>query len=174
MASSVGYDAINCKQIQVGKTESVAGRTGRNAMFETNVTARLGGWFNASKSQLIFSATGDVTGAASVHNCELYLPDKQITHGAYQVLELNLQAPANCLGSGNMGAPVSFIKFQLSGAAKAALEDVANTCLFEINGADGGANSYVDLAGAPGAVDGNIRIIIDGADWFIPIASAGA
>lgn len=172
--ANIVQDALALKQLTVERTEQVAGRVGRNSYFSSLSNVRLGGWFNASKSQLEFGATGDVTGAASVHNCELYLPNKQITHGAYQVLELNLQAQANTLGSANMNAPVSFIKFNLAGAAKTALEDVANTCLFEILGFDGGANSVVDLQGAPGAVDGNIRIIINGADWFIPIASAGS
>ena len=167
-------DYLLVKELNVMRNFVVAGRTGRPAYFEALVNARMGGWFNAAKAQLTFGTAGDVSGAASVFNAEMYLPNKQITHGAYQALELNVQAQASTLGSGNLGAPVSWIKFNLAGAAKTALEDVGNTCLFEINGFDGGANSVVDLAGAPGAVDGNIRIIIDGADWFIPIASAGA
>lgn len=174
--ANIVEDALVCKQLTVEKTEHTAGRTGRNAYFSSLSDVRLGGWFNASKSQLHFGAagTGDVTGAASVHNCELYLPNKAITHGAYQVLELNLQAQASTVPSGNMNAPVSFIKFNLAGASKTTWEDGTNSCLFEINGFDGGANSVVDLAGAPGAAGGNIRIIINGADWFIPISAAGA
>ena len=169
-------DWIKVKQITVINKAQNAGQTGRPAYFEANVDVKVGGWFNASKSQLDFgtAGTGEVTGAASVHNCELYLPNKTMTGGEYQVLELNLQAQASTKSHGNIAYPISFVKFKLSGATKTTLEDEANCVLFQIDGFDGGANSCVDLQGAPGAVDGNIRISIGGADWFIPIASAGA
>lgn len=174
--ANILQDALACRQLTVEKTERTAGRTGRNAYFSSISNVKLGGWFNASKSQLDFGSagTGEITGAASVHNCELYLPNKTMAGGEYQVLELNLQAQASTVTHGNLAYPVSFIKFKLSGASKTTLEDAANMVLFQIDGFDGGANSCVDLAGAPGAAGGNIRISINGADWFIPISAAGA
>ena len=176
MSSGVFYDAIHTKQIIVGKDEKKAGRVGRNAYFSSTTDVKLGAWFNAAKAQLHFGAagTGEITGAASVFNAELYLPNKTMAGGEYQVLELNLQSQANTVSHGNLAMPISFVKFKLSGASKTTLEDSANMVLFQIDGFDEGAGSCVDLAGAPGAAGGNIRISINGADWFIPISSAGA
>ena len=156
--------------------EKEVGKDGRPFFFDVTTNVKVGNFFNASKSQLDFGSagTGEVTGMASVHNSEMILPNKAITDGAYTGLEININSQASTVPSGNMAAPTSWIHFNLGGAAKTTLEDGANVGLFSIGGFDGGTASVVDLQGAPGAVDGNIRIVINGADWFIPIASAGA
>ncbi len=170
------HDVVQTEELIVGGTFITAGRTGRPAFFEAKPIVKMGDYFNASKSQLHFgtAGTGEVAGLASVHNCELYLPNKAITEGAYTCLELNLQAQVNTVPSANMAAPTAFINFHLAGAAKTTWEDGANSCLFNITGFDGGANSVIDTNSAPGASAGHIKIIINGADWFIPIASASA
>lgn len=170
------FDTLQSKELNVQRNFNVAGRNGRPAFFEALANVKMGNYFNASKSQLHFGAagTGEVAGLASVHNCELYLPNKAITEGAYTCLELNLQAQASTVPSGNLAAPCSFISFKLGGDGKTTWEDGANSVLFQIDGFDGGANSCVDTSGAPGAAGGNIRIMINGADWFIPISAAGA
>lgn len=164
------------KQIEVGGEQKGAGTNGRWSYFHAETNVKLGDYYNASKSQLHFgtAGTGEVAGLASVHNCELYLPNKAITEGAYTCLELNMQAQTSTVPSGNLAAPCSFISFKLGGTGKTTWEDGANSVLFQIDGFDGGANSCVDTTNAPGAAGGNIRIMINGADWFIPISAAGA
>ncbi len=67
-------DSAVIKQLVVGKTEIVAGRTGRNAYFQTKTNVKLGGWFNASKSYVDLDLTGGITGLLSAHCMELKLP----------------------------------------------------------------------------------------------------
>lgn len=171
---NIEEEHLTLKQIHVGGEQKVAGTNGRWSFFEATTNVKLGDYYNASKSQLHFgtAGTGEVAGLASVHNCELYLPNKAITEGAYTCLELNLQAQASTVPSANMAAPCSFISFKLGGDGKTTWEDGANSCLFQIDGFDEGNASVVDLSTGPDTADGNIRIMINGADWFIPIHSS--
>ena len=174
MGSAVGYDAINCKQINVGKTESTAGRTGRNAMFETNVTAVLGGWFNAAKAQLHFGSggTGEVTGLGSAFNAELYLPNKTMGGGNYCVYETNLNFQAATVVHSNPALPIGFMRFNLGGtqAKIDTWEAAGGACLFSLHGATAANDEFFDTQG--GATHtASIRIIVGTTPYWIMLAT---
>lgn len=173
--ADVREDSISCKQITVGQTERTAGRVGRNAMFETFSDVKLGGWFNAAKAQMDFGSagTGEITGAASAFNSEMILPNKTTTGGSYTSLEVNLHFQANTVLHNNPVIPTSLAKFKIDGdnAAMRLFEDNPSACLFQIDGFDGGDGSVVDTNGAAGAIDGALKINIDGTPWYIAISS---
>ena len=177
-SNSPVYDSIVTKEATIGRNFNVAGRTGRPAYFFANVDAKMGGWFNASKSQLHFGSagTGEVTELASAFNAELYLPNKTMTSGSYSVYEGNLNFQASTIVVSNAAIPCGFMTFNLGGtqAKIDTWEESASACLFNIGGATAANDKFFDTQG--GAThSASIRCIIGGtAYWLMLAADPGA
>lgn len=163
-------DVIQVRELNVGGTFAVAGRTGRPAYFQCNPIVKMGGWINAAKAQLHFGSggTGEVTGFASAFNSEMYLPNKTTTGGSYTSLEVNLNLQASSVSHANPNMPTSVAHFKVGGdsAAITAWEDEANACLFSIQGLTKGAGSVFDDCTAAAASHA-LKIIIGNTPYYI-------
>lgn len=164
------FDTLQTKELNVARNFIVAGRTGRPAYFEALANARLGGWFNASKSQLTFGAAGSVTGKASAHNMELTLPNQDCTSlgGVYCAGEFNLGFQLNTVMADNVNYPSCFGSFQLSGtqAQRNIWEASTGAAIFHFGGLNA-ANGEVFDTGAGAVCNAGLKIIIDGVAYWI-------
>ena len=171
---AIEQEHLTVKQLVVGGAQNTAGVTGRWAYFNATTDAKLGGWYNASKSQLHFGSagTGEITGAASAHNCELYLPNKTMTGGSYQSLELNLNFQASTVTHGNAAYPSSLIKMKVGGtqAAIDTWEAKGDACIFQIDGLTAANDEVLDAQG--GATQTHaLRCIVGGTPMWLMLAT---
>ena len=150
--------------------EKTAGKTGRPFMFECNTDVKVGGWFNAAKAQLHFGAagTGEVTGAASAFNCELYLPNKTMAGGSYAALEVNLDFQASTVTHGNPAYPTALVKLKVNGTQTQidAWEAAGDACIFQIDGLTAANDEVFDAQGGGTHTD-SLRILINGSPYWI-------
>lgn len=176
MAEQV-FESLAIKQLDVGTEQLQAGKTGRPAFFHANTNVRLGGWFNASKSYMDFGSagTGSVTGMASASNSEIRLPNQNLTSlgGVYTAVEANLIFQASTVMADNINYPCSLASFKVSGdsgAIDAWQDDSAGACVFHFGGL-GAADGSVFATGTGGAMAASLRIIIDGVNYYIMLAT---
>ncbi len=167
----VKEDSMVMKELQVGGLISGT-RTGRPAFFQAIVNAKMGGWFNASKSYVDLSATGGVTGLLSAHNMELRLPSTVDVNGHLTVAEHELVCQASTTVNGN----ISMGWYQVAGDATALADFLDKGAMFEFTGfteGDGNIISKGTGGGAP-TVAGTIRIMVDGSPEYLCLASKAA
>lgn len=175
--AAILHDAISCRQINVGKDEKTAGRVGRNAMFESSTSVKLGGWFNAAKSQMTFSgASGEITGFGSAHNCEMYLPDKTMGGGSYTSLEVNLNMQANTVTHGNPALPSSMAHFKVGGDQGQidVWEAKGDACVFSIQGLTSAAGEVFDATQGPAAANASFKINISGTEYWVMLSTTSS
>lgn len=167
-------DILNIKELTVSRSFETAGRTGRPAYFEANVSAKVGGWFNAAKAQLHFGSvgTGEVTGLASAFNAELYMPNKTIAGGSYCIYEGNMNFQASSVVHSSAAIPLCLMSFNIGGTQTGidAWEASAGAGLFSINGLTAANDELLDSQGGATQTDA-LRILIDGTPYWIMLAT---
>lgn len=167
MAGIIQEDAAVFKQLTVGSKQTVAGRTGRMALFTTKVSAAMGGWFNASKSYVDLTTTGSATGLLSAHCMEVLLPSTVQAGGHITIAEHELV----CAASTTVNSNISFQWFQVSGDATAKTDWNLKGSLFECTGfAVGNGNVFAN--GTPTVFTHTLRIRVDDVNYYIPLADA--
>ena len=168
------FDTLQTKELSVERNFTVAGRNGRPAYFQALVGAKMGDYFNASKSQLHFGSagTGEVTGLASVHNAELYLPNKTLGGGSYCIYEGNMNFQANTVVHSVIGIPLCLINLKVGGTQTGidTWEDSAGAGILNLSGLSA-ADGSVFATGTGGAMAASLRILIDGVAYYIMLAT---
>ena len=168
-------DFIKVKEINGFKIETGVGKNGRPFMFECRPKVKVGDYFNAAKSQLHFGATGTggVNGTASAHNCELWLPNKSTTTGAFFALETNLNFQASTILPSNLNAPTCVTSFRIGGnqGAKDTWEDDTNQAVFHFSGFANENGHPIQFGGNTGTavIAGHIAINVGGVITWIAI-----
>lgn len=167
-------DSIIVKQLTSGGAQEGAGTTGRWSFFHASTNVKLGGWYNAAKAEMHFGSagTGEITGAASAFNCELYLPNKTMAGGSYAALEVNLDFQASTVTHGNIAYPTGLVKLKVNGTQTQidAWEASADACIFQIDGLTAAADEVFDAQG--GATQTHaLRCIIGGTAYWIMLAT---
>lgn len=169
--ASLVEDSAAFKQLDVGTTETVPGRKGRNAMFQTTALVKMGDWFNAAKSELIFSGDGEVTGMASAHNCEIYLPNKISTGGSYTALECNYNFQASTALQTSVPQCIASFKVGGTSAKIDAWEDEAMAGVFSFQGLTANDASVFAL-NASATIKGTLKIMIGTTAYYLLIATS--
>ena len=172
-SNAVFHDSMVLKQLVVGHDEKGAGRVGRNAMFESTSSVKLGGWYNAAKAQMTYSgASGEITGFGSCFNCEMYLPNKTMAGGSYTSLEVNLNMQASTVTHGNVALPSSIAHFKVGGnqAAIDTWEAKGDACVFSFQGLTAANDEVFDTQG--GATHtASLRVIVGSTAYWIMLAT---
>jgi hypothetical protein len=165
-ASTDGGTSV--EPIAVTSTMTGAGGVGGRARFKLAADGALGGWANAIKGHTVFGASGSVTGLGSAVLAELEL-SAGTASGSYAPLEIELGLATDAL----TGSRASFISLNLYGDDASTFDD--NGYLFDLNGVTAGATK-MHRTGLSQAVtaSANLRIIIDGTNYFIPLCAVSA
>lgn len=170
MADRAAYvQQFNAQRISGLNTESEAGKTGRPFFFSTVVSAVVGGFFNASKSDIDFATGGEVTGLASAHNMEMRLPNITMTGGVYCCAEMEMTPGASSV---TQQAPTgNYACFQFFGLGSNNADFKVKGYLFSLQGLGAaGAGNLFDSTGTTTATH-ELRILIGTTEYFIMLHS---
>lgn len=167
-------DSIIVKQLTSGGAQEGAGTTGRWSFFHASTNVKLGGWYNAAKAEMHFGSagTGEITGAASAFNCELYLPNKTMAGGSYAALEVNLNFQASTVTHGNAAYPCGLVKLKVGGT-QAKIDDweaKGSSCIFQIDGLTAANDEVLDSQGGATQTDA-LKCLINGTAYWIMLAT---
>lgn len=161
-------DTANLKELVVGRTFQSAGRTGRPAYFHAEVNAKMGNFFNASKSIVDLQAGGGVTGLLSAHCMELVLPTTIDAGGHLTVAEHELV----CADSTTVNSNISFQWFQVSGDATAKTDFNLKGAFLELTGMEVGTNNiFANETPTTANITHSLRIRIDDVNYYIPLST---
>ena len=160
------HASTNAEPFLVYTTMTGAAAVGGRAKFYMTTNVALGGWSNALKAEVVYGASGRTTGLGSAFCAELTV-SAGTTGGTYAPLESELV----CNTNGSTGVATSFLFGNVSGTAKATLneeaylfhlgENVVTTTdgLFEVINAD-------DID-----VNACFKVRVASVDYFIPAST---
>ncbi len=143
-----------------------AGQVGGRVLCDLAISAAAGGWTNALKGIVTYSAAGSTSGLGSAICAEMAL-SAGTTSGTYAPLEIEL-----VLASGaQTGTNTSFMHMQVSGADKTTLDTYGS--LFTLTGVTSGSECLwyaADLTLTK--ADGLLKIKINGTTYYIICTTA--
>lgn len=163
--------------IRIGAEQDEVGKTGRPAFFHASTNVKLGDYFNAAKAYLDFgtAGTGEIAGMASAFNAEIRLPNKTVTSGAYEALEVNYNFQELTVLQDTADTPQVFAAFKAGGHQDGidAWELQTYSGAFSFEGLAEGDGKILSMGVGSGAptVAGTLRIIIGGTVYWLCLAS---
>jgi hypothetical protein len=165
-ASTSGGTSV--EPVVMNSTMTGVGGVGGRAKFRLDTNVALGSWANALKGHTVFGASGAVTGLGSAIVAELEL-SAGTASGSYAPLEVELGLASNAL----TGTRTSLMSLNVYGADASTFD--TNGFLFDLNGVSAGtSNVFRDSLSQAVTASANLRINIDGTNYFIPLCAVSA
>jgi len=152
--------------VYIGNALTGAGQVGGRVRIHLDISAAAGGWSNASKTSVTYSAAGSTTGLGSCGNFEMTM-SAGTTAGTYAPVEMEMIVPAGA----SLGSRTSFMYMATSGTDKATFD--TSGYLFKLDGVTVGSGKFFQVNTATASTHA-LRCDIGGTPYYVMLTNAGA